>query len=80
MEITLMAIQRGAKVRVLRKESYWYRDVGTVAAVDTSGILYPVIVRFDKINYYNINTNNFREDELEVLEAAKAKAKAAPAS
>jgi Photosystem I reaction centre subunit IV / PsaE. len=80
MEITLMAIQRGAKVRVLRKESYWYRDVGTVAAVDTSGILYPVIVRFDKINYYNINTNNFREDELEVLEAPKAKAKAAPAS
>ncbi|ABD02220.1 photosystem I reaction center subunit IV [Synechococcus sp. R55.3] len=72
-----MAIQRGAKVRVLRKESYWYRDVGTVAAVDTSGILYPVIVRFDKINYYNINTNNFREDELEVLEAPKAKAKAA---
>jgi photosystem I subunit 4 len=80
MEITLMAIQRGAKVRVLRKESYWYRDVGTVAAVDTSGILYPVIVRFDKINYYNINTNNFREDELEVLEAPKTKAKAAPAS
>ncbi|MFS8856298.1 photosystem I reaction center subunit IV [Synechococcus sp. H55.7] len=75
-----MAIQRGAKVRVLRKESYWYRDVGTVAAVDTSGILYPVIVRFDKINYYNINTNNFREDELEVLEAPKAKAKATPAS
>jgi photosystem I subunit 4 len=80
MEITLMAIQRGAKVRVLRKESYWYRDVGTVAAVDTSGILYPVIVRFDKINYYNINTNNFREDELEVLEAPKTKAKAAPTS
>ncbi|MFS8871468.1 photosystem I reaction center subunit IV [Synechococcus sp. R50.1] len=75
-----MAIQRGAKVRVLRKESYWYRDVGTVAAVDTSGILYPVIVRFDKINYYNINTNNFREDELEVLEAPKPKAKAAAAS
>ncbi|MFQ3584016.1 MAG: photosystem I reaction center subunit IV [Cyanobacteriota bacterium] len=75
-----MAIQRGAKVRVLRKESYWYRDVGTVAAVDTSGILYPVIVRFDKINYYNINTNNFREDELEVLEVPKTKAKGAPAA
>jgi len=71
-----MAIQRGAKVRVLRKESYWYRDVGTVAAVDTSGILYPVIVRSDKINYYNINTNNFREDELEVVEEPKPKAKA----
>jgi Photosystem I reaction centre subunit IV / PsaE. len=76
MERTSMAIQRGAKVRVLRKESYWYRDVGTVAAVDTSGILYPVIVRFDKINYYNIYTNNFREDELEVVEEPKPKAKA----
>jgi photosystem I subunit 4 len=76
MEKTSMAIQRGAKVRVLRKESYWYRDVGTVAAVDTSGILYPVIVRFDKVNYYNINTNNFREDELEVVEEPKPKAKA----
>ncbi|NJK61436.1 MAG: photosystem I reaction center subunit IV [Synechococcaceae cyanobacterium SM2_3_1] len=68
-----MAIQRGAKVRVLRKESYWYRDVGTVAAVDKGGILYPVIVRFDKINYYNINTNNFREDELQVIAAPPAK-------
>ncbi len=68
-----MAIQRGAKVRVLRKESYWYRDVGTVAAVDKGGILYPVIVRFDKINYYNINTNNFREDELQVVSAPPAK-------
>ncbi|MDX2271158.1 MAG: photosystem I reaction center subunit IV [Cyanobacteriota bacterium] len=66
-------VARGSKVRVLRKESYWYRDVGTVATVDTSGILYPVVVRFDKLNYYNINTNNFREDELQEIEAPKAK-------
>jgi photosystem I subunit 4 len=72
-----MALQRGSKVRVQRKESYWYRDVGTVAAIDTSGIIYPVIVRFDKINYYNINSNNFREDELEEIEAPKKKAKSA---
>jgi photosystem I subunit 4 len=70
-------VQRGSKVRVLRKESYWYRDVGTVAAVDKGGILYPVVVRFDKINYYNINTNNFREDELEEIEAPKKKDKKA---
>nr|QUE28766.1 PsaE [Porphyropsis coccinea] len=57
-------VQKGSKVRVLRKESYWYQEIGSVITVDKSGGRYPIVIRFEKVNYTNVNTNNFALDEL----------------
>ena len=64
-------IDRNSKVRILRKESYWFNQVGTVATVDQSGIRYPVVVRFESVNYAGTNTNNFALDELIEVEKVK---------
>ncbi|KAH7865970.1 hypothetical protein Vadar_013735 [Vaccinium darrowii] len=58
--------KRGAKVRILRKESYWYKGIGSVVAVDQDpNTRYPVVVRFNKVNYANVSTNNYALDEIE---------------
>ena len=68
-------VKRKDKVRVKRKESYWYNDVGTVVTIDKGdSLLYPVVVRFEKVNYIGLsgdpsglNMNSFAESELEVV-------------
>ena len=64
-------INRGSIVRILRKESYWYNQIGTVATVDQSGIRYPVVVRFENVNYSGTNTNNFALEELIEVKSEK---------
>ncbi|XP_059432824.1 photosystem I reaction center subunit IV A, chloroplastic-like [Corylus avellana] len=58
--------KRGTKVKILRRESYWYKGTGSVVAVDQDPkSRYPVVVRFDKVNYANVSTNNYALDEIE---------------
>jgi len=64
-------IERGSKVRILRTESYWVNEIGTVAVIDQSGIRYPAVVRFEKPNYSGTNTNNFALDELVEVKEGK---------
>ena len=80
---------KGSEVRIMRPESYWFQETGNVATVAKGQDRYPVTVRFSKVNYAGVATNNFSLDELvEVGEpmkpkpkpAPKAKAAAAPAS
>lgn len=62
------AIPRGAEVKILRPESYWFNDYGKVISSDTSGTArYPYVVRFTNVNYAGVSTNNYSEDELQVL-------------
>jgi photosystem I subunit 4 len=61
-------VEKGAKVKILRKESYWFNKVGVVVSVEkAAAIRYPVVVRFESVNYSGTNTNNFSIGELSVV-------------
>jgi hypothetical protein len=47
---------------------------GSVATIAKSGDRYPVVVRFEKVNYAGVATNNFALDELVEVEGPPAKA------
>jgi photosystem I subunit IV len=57
------SIKIKSKVRILRPESYWRNQLGTVVSVNGGGN-YPITVRFESVNYAGTNTNNFAENEL----------------
>ena len=61
-----MTIKRGSMVKILRKESYWFNEVGKVASIDDSDVRYGVTVRFEKVNYNGVNSSNFNLIELEL--------------
>ena len=77
----IQMVSRGSTVRIMRPESYWYQECGTVATVGKGKDRYPIVVRFEKVNYAGVATNNFAVDELIEVDAPPAKAKAkAPAA
>ena len=59
----------------MRPESYWFQECGSVATIAKSGDRYPVVVRFEKVNYAGVATNNFALDELVEVKGAKGKKK-----
>ncbi|XP_073318060.1 photosystem I reaction center subunit IV, chloroplastic-like [Primulina huaijiensis] len=54
------------QVKITRRESYWYKGVGSAVDQDP-GTRYLVVVRFNKGNYANVSTNYYALDEVELV-------------
>mmetsp|Transcript_72407 Transcript_72407/g.127949 ORF Transcript_72407/g.127949 Transcript_72407/m.127949 type:complete len:129 (+) Transcript_72407:55-441(+) len=58
--------KKGSWVKILRPESYWFKEKGTVVNVNQKPeIKYPVTVKFTSVNYANVNTNGYALWEVE---------------
>merc|ERR1719264_1520663 len=58
--------KKGSTVKILRPESYWFQEKGTVVNVNQKPeVKYPVTVKFQLCNYANVNTNGFALWEVE---------------
>ena len=52
--------KKGSWVKILRPESYWFQTRGQVVNVNQKPeVKYPVTVKFDRVNFSNVNTNGF---------------------
>jgi photosystem I subunit 4 len=61
-------VKKGSKVLILDKWSYWQNQVGTVVSVEKSELIrYPVVVRFNSVNYAGSNTGNFAFSDLKEI-------------
>ncbi|ONI20439.1 hypothetical protein PRUPE_2G015600 [Prunus persica] len=58
--LTSLNLSLTLQVKILRRESYWFKGIGSVVAVDQDpNTCYPVVVRFNKVSYANVSTNNY---------------------
>eukprot|EP00401_Gymnodinium_catenatum_P082012 CAMPEP_0117517606 /NCGR_PEP_ID=MMETSP0784-20121206/31698_1 /TAXON_ID=39447 /ORGANISM="" /LENGTH=132 /DNA_ID=CAMNT_0005313491 /DNA_START=66 /DNA_END=464 /DNA_ORIENTATION=+ len=58
--------KKGSTVKILRPESYWFQMTGTVVNVNQKPeVKYPVTVKFEMVNYANVNTNGYALWEVE---------------
>merc|ERR1719450_1773983 len=58
--------KKGSTVKILRPESYWFQTKGMVVNVNQKPeVKYPVTVKFEDVNYANVNTNGFALWEVE---------------